>query len=101
MTARHASTFLVERYIPLPTGASLAASVARLANACKDSERQGSDEVTYLHSTYLPAEDICFCVFQALTSAAVELVNHAADFRVDRVTEVHPLYPLSLTGDEA
>jgi hypothetical protein len=36
---------------------------------------------------YLPAEDTCFCVFQAHSSDAVRAVNEVGHFPLDRITE--------------
>jgi hypothetical protein len=35
----------------------------------------------------VPAEDTCFCVFQALSSDAVHAVNDAGHFPLDRITQ--------------
>ncbi|MDQ2896075.1 MAG: DUF4242 domain-containing protein [Actinomycetota bacterium] len=94
MTTARRSTFLVERYLPSPAQASLAASVARVVQACAKSGCDGR-EVRYLHSTYLPAEELCFCVFQGPSSAAVQAVNDAAHFALDRITDAVPMYPPS------
>jgi Protein of unknown function (DUF4242) len=79
------STFLVERYLPTAAISGLAASVARVAIAC-DQSRDGHAQVRYLQSTYLPAEDTCFCLFQADSSDAVRAVNAAGQFALDRIT---------------
>ncbi len=100
MTTAHSSTFLVERYLPSSAKASLAASVARVLQACTKSGCDGK-EVTYLHSTYLPAEELCFCVFQGPSSAAVQSVNDAAQFALDRITEAVPMYPPSSPSEES
>jgi Protein of unknown function (DUF4242) len=66
----------------------LAPSVARLVRICAE-----SDGVRYLHSTYLPTEDTCFCVFEGPSQEAVRAVNAAAHFALDRITDAVPLYP--------
>lgn len=80
-----ASAFLVERYLPAIAVGNLATSVAHVARVC--SERVGGAAVRYLQSIYVPAEDTCFCVFQAPSSDAVHAVNHAGQFSLDRITE--------------
>ena len=92
MTTHRISTFLVERYLPSPSQAGLAASVARVVQACAESACD-DNEVRYLHSTYLPAEDLCFCVFQAPSVAAVQAVNEAAEFTINRITDAVAMHP--------
>ncbi len=58
----------------------LAAAVTRAGLACA----QGRG-VRYLHSTYIPDEDTCFCVFQAPSAQSVRAINEAARFDLDRI----------------
>jgi hypothetical protein len=74
------SIFLVERYLPVTELDVLAAAVARAAQVCA-----AGHGVRYLHSTYVPAEDTCFCVFQAPSEESVRAVNEAAHFDLDRI----------------
>ncbi len=99
MSTARSSTFFVERYLPSSAKATLVASVARVQQACAKSGCDGK-EVRYLHSTYLPAEELCFCVFQAPSSAAVQSVNDAAHFALDRITDAVLMYPSSTPSDE-
>jgi hypothetical protein len=80
-----ASAFLVERYLSAGAVAGLATSVARVGRICAD---QGSSRaaVRYLQSIYLPADDICFCLFEASSSDAVRAVNEAGHFAFDRIS---------------
>jgi hypothetical protein len=82
---RSASAFLVERYLPASAAGDLGTSVARVARICAGRGGIGTS-VRYLHSMYLPAEDTCFCVFQAPSSDAVRAVNDAGHFPLDRIT---------------
>jgi hypothetical protein len=59
--------------------------VAHVARIC--ARQSGVTAVRYLQSVYVPAEDTCFCVFQALSSDAVLAVNDAGRFSLDRITE--------------
>lgn len=81
-----AFAFLVERYLPANAAGGLAASVAHVARTCAGRDG-GSTAVRYLQSIYLPAEDTCFCVFQAPSSDAVRAVNEIGRFPIDRITE--------------
>jgi hypothetical protein len=93
--------FLVERYLTPAAAGKLADSVSRTAQLCTLSAESGSaDKVQYLHSAYLPAEDTCFCLFQAATADAVRALNDEADFALDRITAAVLLYPTSSAPDE-
>jgi hypothetical protein len=87
-----ASTFMVERYLSPFAAMGLVASAARVADACARTGRDG-DQVRYLHSIFLPAEDLCFCVFQGPSAAAIRAVNDAATFAVDRITDAVVVHP--------
>ena|ERR1022692_2981881 len=87
-----ASAFLVERYLPVSAVDDLATSVAHVARICAE-QGGGGTAIRYLQSMYLPAEDTCFCVFQALSSDAVRAVNDAGHFPLDRITEAVLLHP--------
>lgn len=76
-------TFLVERYLSPEARATLSVSVTRLAGICGTSGLG----VRYLQAAQLPAEDTCFCLFQAPSLTAVSIVNDAADYPFDRITE--------------
>jgi hypothetical protein len=82
-------TYLVERYLTAAAAEALGDAVARVAGVCADS---GPSHVRYLHSTYLPSEDTCFCVFQAASAEAVRAVNVLADFAVDRITDARVMF---------
>ncbi len=76
----------MERYLPVSALDELAASVAQVARVCAE-QGEGSHNVRYLQSTYVPSEDTCFCVFLAQSSDAVRAVNDAGHFPLDRITE--------------
>jgi len=81
-----AHAFLVERYLTPAAADDLAASTARLAGLCADSDHTDIP-VEYLYSAYLPSEDTCFCLFRAASPDAVRAVNSQARFALDRVTD--------------
>jgi hypothetical protein len=78
--------YLVERYLAAPDAADLAAAVRRLAHACHATAGSAAP-VRYLHSTFVPADDTCFCLFQAASSEAVRAVNALAHFGFDRISD--------------
>jgi hypothetical protein len=77
--------FLVERYVSPAAAIGLAASTAELARLCAG-PADADVGVRYLSSAYLPAEDICFCLFRAASAEAVRAVNLRADFALDRIS---------------
>jgi hypothetical protein len=83
---RSASAFLVERYLSASAAEDLAASVGRVGRVCAQ-QGPGVIAVRYLQSVYLPAEDTCFCLFQAPSIDAVRAVNDAGQFPLDRIAE--------------
>lgn len=97
--AQAGGLYLVERYLAASAARQLPEVVARLAGFCD----QSAGGVVYLHSTFLPTEDTCFCLFRASSSDAVRAVNAAAGFRVDRLTDAllmfdgHSPTPLTTT----
>ena len=90
------AAFLVERYLPAAAVAGLADSVARRSRDC-DEAGVGAARVRYLQSTYVPAEDTCFCLFGATSADAVRAVNVAAAFALDRVTDALVLFDCAPT----
>jgi uncharacterized protein DUF4242 len=81
-----ASAFLVERYVSASAAGGLATSVAEVARICA-AQGGAVTAVRYLQSVYLPADDTCFCVFQAPSVDAVRAVNDAGHFPLDRITD--------------
>ena len=64
---------------------------------CRDTV-DSSLGVRYLMSTYLPTEEICFCVFQALNAQAVLTLNEASAFPIGRITEASLMLPARLAA---
>ena len=78
--------YLVERYLSPTDSAELESAVVRLTRACQ-ATLDTATPVHYLHSTLVPAEDTCFCLFQAPSSEAVRALNQRAGFALDRIVE--------------
>jgi hypothetical protein len=90
------SAFLVERYVPPTAVENLAAAMPAAARLGALGVAAGSGpalKVQYVLSAYLPAEDMCFCVFRAATAGAVRALNQEADLGFDRITPAVLLYP--------
>jgi hypothetical protein len=67
--------------------------MARLCALSCDPGSAPVGAVEYLSSTYVPLDDTCFCVFRAATAKAVQDLNRAAGFALDRITEAVLLLP--------
>jgi hypothetical protein len=85
--------YLVERYLSSEHVADLVASVTRLADACHRSAG-GDAPVRYLHTTFVPAEDTCFCLLQAPSVSAVRAINATARFHFDRISVAQIIHPV-------
>lgn len=88
------SAYLVERYLASTDGAELAAAAGRLILACEASTGTAM-AVRYLSSTLVPADDTCFCLFEAASSDAVRAVNVVAGFDFDRISVAEIITPAS------
>jgi hypothetical protein len=76
--------YLVERHLPGITGEQLKAA----AQSAKDTSAQMRQEgvpIRYLRSTFMPAEEKCFCLFDAPTVNIVEQANTRANLPFDKV----------------
>jgi hypothetical protein len=76
-------TYLVERYLPGRDLAWIEAALARLPDTGRG--------VVHLSSWYVPADDSCFCTFEASDASDVRLVNELAQVPFARITETHQL----------
>ncbi len=79
-------TFLVEAYEPRGHHGSLVESERRVRTAAAELSRSGTD-VRYLRSIYVPADEMCFHVFEGASIDVVEEVGRLARRKFDRVTE--------------
>jgi hypothetical protein len=70
-------TYLVERYLPGRDRAWLEAAVARL--------RRQRRRAAHLGSMYVPADDACFCRFEAETAEDVRDANEIAGVPFARI----------------
>lgn len=70
-------TYLVERYLPGRDRAWLEAATARL--------RRQRGRAAHLGSTYVPADDACFCRFEAETEEDVRDANEIAGVPFARI----------------
>jgi Nickel responsive protein SCO4226-like len=75
--------YLVERYLPGRDRAWLEAAVARL--------RSQRGRAAHLGSTYVPADDACFCRFEAENAEDVRDANELAGVPFARILTVEEI----------
>lgn len=78
--------FLVEFYISREEGAGVGSrsEIARLA--AEELTREGTP-VRYVHSIYVPEEETCFFLYQAVSADAVREAAQRAALPFERITE--------------
>ncbi len=84
--------YLVERYLPGATDAAAAAAAQRLEAATEQMTAEGI-AVRYLGSTFIPADETCFCEFEAPSREPVEWANERANVPFARILPVVRLSP--------
>jgi Protein of unknown function (DUF4242) len=78
--------YIVERHLPGITPEQLTAAAARAKSVTAEMTQQGKP-VRYLRSTYLPAEQKAFCLFEAPTPERVKEANETAKIPFQRIVE--------------
>jgi len=78
--------YLLERYLPHMTPERLATTALRAKQAADQMTARGTT-VQYLHSTFLPQDEMCLCLFEAGSAYAVAEVNEAAGLPYERISE--------------
>ena len=79
-------SFLVETYQPAAGDAEYRAVVSRLRAAAKALTREGAP-VTYRRSIFVPLDETCFHLLEAVSSDAVAEAARRAEIRAPRVVE--------------
>jgi hypothetical protein len=79
--------FMVERYLPGATSAHLDEVSTQLALASEELTSQGV-AVRYHGSTFVPAEESCFCRFEGSSAEDVRLVCERAQVPFARIVEI-------------
>ena len=78
--------YMVERHLPGFTQEQLPGA----AGAAKSATAQMTDEGTpirYLRSTFVPAEEKCFCLFEGPSEEAIKQANERAGLPYERIVE--------------
>jgi len=86
--------YMVERHLPGFTNEQLPAA----AGAAKSTTAQMTEEgtpVRYLRSTFVPAEEKCFCLFEGPSAESVKEANERAGLPFERIVEAE-----FITADE-
>jgi uncharacterized protein DUF4242 len=78
-------SFLAETYLPRPGKARLR-STQRARAAAKKLAEHGT-RIRFVRSIYVPNDEICFLVFDAISADAVEDACKRAGLRFERVVE--------------
>lgn len=79
-----AGLYLVERYLPGATHADAASAAERVAVATEQMAAEGFS-VRYLGGTFIPADEACFCEFEAPSPEVVERANERAGVPFARI----------------
>jgi hypothetical protein len=79
-------TYLVEAYLPRVRASELEEATARLSAAAPATSRD-SPTARYLRSTFVPEDEICFHVFEAVSVDAVREAGERAHLTFDRIVE--------------
>jgi hypothetical protein len=77
---------VVERYLPL-AGPLDFAEVVGLAAAAAKRARERGEPVRYVHSTLLPSDEMCFCLFEGPSADSVRRANELVGLTFERVVE--------------
>lgn len=80
------TSFLVEAYAP--AAARIADIATRTRSAAEVASRAGTP-VRYLPSIFVPQDEMCFHLLEAVSAVAVREVIRRAGFSPDRIVEAH------------
>ena len=86
------STYIAERYPPGVTTEQLLDAARRAKLATAQMTAAGTP-VTYLRSTFLTADQTCYCLFEGPSEQAVKQANDTAGLPYERV--VHAMHVAS------
>jgi hypothetical protein len=78
--------YLAQRYVSRTAEAQLVADTARVRNAAEEITREGTS-IRYLRSIFVPAEELCFSLYEAPSGAAVREASDRAGLNCEAVVE--------------
>jgi hypothetical protein len=79
-------SYLAESYVARPRAADVPARERRARAAAKELRRQGI-AVRFVRSILVPADEICFYIFEAVSADAVRAACDRAALRFERIVE--------------
>lgn len=79
-------TYLVEAYLPRARADELHEAVARLEADARDAAESVA-KARYVRSTFVPEDEICFHIFEAVSIDAVREAGERASLTFDRIVE--------------
>ncbi len=79
--------YMVERHLPGITAEQLTAAAGRAKTTTAAMSHEGTP-VKYLRSTFMPAEEKVYCLFDGPSPDVVEEAQRRAEIPYDRVVEV-------------
>jgi hypothetical protein len=80
------TAFLVEVYLPRGRGDALVRRSAQARTAAEALTSEGTP-VTFLHSIFVPEDETCFFLYEAVSSDVVRAVGRRAALPFERVSE--------------
>jgi hypothetical protein len=83
-------TYLVERHLPGFTAAQLPEAAGLAKRTASEMAEQGTP-IRYLRSTFVPAEEKCYCLFEGDSAETVRVANERAQLPFDRISEAEPI----------
>jgi hypothetical protein len=79
-------SYLAEAYLARPRASELPTNERRARSAANELTQQGI-AVRFVRSIFVPADEICFYVFEAASADAVRAACESAALRFERVIE--------------
>jgi hypothetical protein len=79
-------SYLAESYLAQQRASELPAHKRRVRTAARDLRRQGIP-IRFVRSIFVPADELCFYLFEASSSEAVGTACERAALRVQRIVE--------------
>jgi Protein of unknown function (DUF4242) len=78
--------YMVERHLPGITQDQLMAAAGRAKETTAEMTQEGTP-VRYLRSTFVPADEKCYCLFEGDSKDAVETAQGRAEIPFERIQE--------------
>jgi hypothetical protein len=98
LSVARVDVFIVERYLPGTTEPQLLAATNRLSVAARELAAAGT-QVAFLGSTFVDAEEYCFCRFESDCAANVKRALVLAGVSYARIVAGRHLEPSAPAGD--